>query len=55
MTNRTTNASSTETHHGFRESLINHDGTCVVTNQRFRFCEATHYFPHTKGGEVRLV
>ena len=53
---RTTDAGSTETRHayGFRQSLIDRDDTCVVTNQpSTRLCEGTHYFPHSKGSEVR--
>ena len=49
----TSDATTPPTRRGFRAALIERDKTCVVTNQPPQVCKGAHYYPHSKGGEVR--
>jgi hypothetical protein len=36
----------------FHDELIDRDGSCVVTNANHQYCDAVHYYPHSKGSQV---
>jgi len=50
---RTSDADTTESRAGFRDDLEDRDGTCIVTDAPPLLCEGAHYYPHSKGSEVR--
>jgi len=50
---RSSDAETTETRHDFRRKLRDRDGTCIVTDAPAQLCEGSHYYPHSKGSEVR--
>jgi hypothetical protein len=50
---RTSDADTTESRAGFRGRLTDRDGTCIVTNAPPLLCHGSHYYPHSKGSEVR--
>ena len=39
---------------GFRDNIVERDGSSVVTGLEQEFCDACHLIPHSKGNEVRL-
>ena len=39
---------------GFRDRLIERDGTCVLSGHIARACDACHLIPHSKGDSVRF-
>ena len=47
-------ADSTESCVGFRASLKDRDGTCIVTDAPSVYCDGAHILPHSKGSEVGL-
>ena len=47
---RTSNASElSDRRVGFRESIVERDGTCVCTGDLAENCDACHILPHSKG------
>ena len=50
---RISDADTTESRAGFRDQLRDRDGTCIVTDAPPLLCDGSHYFPHSKGSEVR--
>jgi hypothetical protein len=44
---------TTSSRAGFRNDIVERDGSCVITGFREHFCDACHLIPHSKGDEVR--
>jgi hypothetical protein len=51
---RTSDASDLTLHRAdFRQRVIAHDSTCVITGDPPHLCDACHILPHSKGNNVR--
>ena len=53
MDDRTSDADTTDSRASFRDRLKDRDGTCIITDAPPLLCEGFHYYPHSKGSEVR--